>query len=42
MSYLTIEGDDVIHSRIEIKMRTSEGQQGHIQALIMPKNKEGC
>jgi hypothetical protein len=42
--YLVLCSEDVVHNhnRIEIKIRTSEGQQGFIQALIVPKNSEGC
>lgn len=44
LAYLTIDGDNHqnMHSRMELKLRTSEGQQGNIQILIMPKNSSGC
>lgn len=42
--YLVVCSDDVSHNhnRLEIKIRTAEGQQGFIQALILPKNSLGC
>lgn len=44
LAYLVLCSEDVVHNhnRIEIKIRTSEGQQGFIQALVMPKNGMGC
>lgn len=44
MAQLVIEGEgnQNVHNRIEIKIRTSEGQQGNINALIIPKDSQAC
>lgn len=44
MAQLMIEGEgnQNIHNRIEIKIRTSEGQNGNISALIIPKDSVAC
>ena len=41
LSQLVIEGDSK-HNRLEIKIRTSEGQQGNIQVMILPKDSQAC
>lgn len=42
--YLSVEGDgkESYHNRIEVKIRTSEGQQGSLQLLIIAKEGRGC
>jgi hypothetical protein len=44
LAYLSIEGDgqDNVHNRMEIRIRTSEGQQGNIQVLILPQGSNSC
>lgn len=42
LAHLVIDGDgqNNMHNRLEIKLRTSEGQQGAIQLLVLPKTKD--
>jgi hypothetical protein len=41
LSQLNIEGDSK-HNRLEIKIRTSEGQVGNIQVIILPRDSQAC
>ena len=41
LSQLLIEGDSK-HNRLEIKIRTSEGQVGNIQVIILPRDSQAC
>ena len=42
LAHLVIDGDGQsnMQNRLEIKLRTSEGQQGGIQLLVLPKTKD--
>ena len=46
LTYLNVESDESGNSieinRIELRIRTSEGQQGNIQILIMAVDNQGC
>mmetsp|Transcript_9938 Transcript_9938/g.16708 ORF Transcript_9938/g.16708 Transcript_9938/m.16708 type:complete len:261 (+) Transcript_9938:225-1007(+) len=44
LTYLVIEGEGAEShiNRIEVKIRTSEGQQGNIQLIVLPKNSQAC
>ena len=45
LNLLTIDADDSTNNkinRIEMRIRTSEGQQGNIQILIMASEQQGC
>ena len=41
LAQLMIEGDSR-HNRLEVKIRTSEGQVGNIQAVILPRDGSAC
>lgn len=41
LAQLLIEGESK-HNRLEIKIRTSEGQQGNIQVIILPRDSQAC
>ena len=41
LAQLIIEGDSK-HNRLEVKIRTSEGQVGNIQVIILPRDSEAC
>jgi hypothetical protein len=42
LATLKVQGEDSNVTRVEIKMRTSEGQTGNLQVFVMPKNCTTC
>jgi len=45
LAYLEVESDndsESMHNRLEIKVRTSEGQQGNIQLIVFASKTSVC
>jgi hypothetical protein len=42
LATLKVQGEDSNVTRVEIKLRTSEGQTGNLQVFVMPKNCTTC
>jgi hypothetical protein len=42
LATLKVQGEDINVTRVEIKLRTSEGQTGNLLVYVMPKGSSTC
>lgn len=42
LATLKVQGEDANVTRVEVKIRTSEGQTGNILVYVMPKGSNTC